>query len=312
MDYPFLYDAKAGLTTLRDPMIIVYHDMYYLTGTQAPYWEGPNEGVRLWRSRDLKNWENLGLILKRADLKEDFWGIDRFWAPELFVSPGGKVFLTFGSRNSSEKYPHEHGVGLAVAEKPEGPYTLITTDEPISRPGLLGNDATLFTDGDGTVYLGYTAEKEPGDPPDGCNKLTLSVFDENTYRLSDTRTVCYCGKEGEWDHIGIEGQCIVRRNGQLYMWYSSWTRGYEAGILNAKTMRGEWVKNPGNPVLSEGKTWHRAGHNHSFRALDGRDYISFHAELKDPSAGPDDGYAERVFIRPVEYLPDGGVKILED
>ena len=55
---PYIIDEAAGLTSLRDPMILVVGDTYYLTGTQNPIWKGPNEGVRLWSSKDLVHFTN--------------------------------------------------------------------------------------------------------------------------------------------------------------------------------------------------------------------------------------------------------------
>ena len=50
---PYIIDESAGLTSLRDPMIMVVGDTYYLTGTQAPYWKGPNAGVHMWSTKDM-------------------------------------------------------------------------------------------------------------------------------------------------------------------------------------------------------------------------------------------------------------------
>ena len=95
----YISDESSNLITIRDPMIVVVGDTYYLTGTQPPYWEGINEGVHLWSSKDLIHFTDHGLILKREDMPENMWCRERFWAPELFDGKDGWFYLTFNCRN---------------------------------------------------------------------------------------------------------------------------------------------------------------------------------------------------------------------
>ena len=69
----YIKDEKANLLTIRDPMVCVVDDTYYITGTQPPYWSGINNGVHLWSSKDLINFTDHGLILKREDMPENMW-----------------------------------------------------------------------------------------------------------------------------------------------------------------------------------------------------------------------------------------------
>jgi beta-xylosidase len=132
---------------IRDPQIINVGDMYYLTGTTSPFWPGTVcPGIKLWSSKDLLNWKFEGFLIERSKLAEDVWYRDRFWASEIHQK-GGKFWLTFNCRNESEKYPHVHSCGLAVAEKITGPYKVLTHEKPLLEGW--GNDMTLFTDDDG-------------------------------------------------------------------------------------------------------------------------------------------------------------------
>ena len=78
--------------------------------------------------------------------------------------------------------------------------------------------------------------------------------------------------------IGIEGPAVVKRNGVYYLWYSSWTRGYEMGWATAERLTGEFTKWPHNPVISglEYSGLPCVGHNSAFTLLDGRDAIAYH------------------------------------
>ena len=213
----YITDESANFTTIRDPMVMLVGDTYYVTGTQPPYWKGINDGVRLLSSKDLKTFTDHGLVIKREDMPEDMWCRDRFWAPEIFDGKNGWFYLTFNCRNEDERYAYGHSVGVARARKPEGPYEIVTKEKALHH----GNDATIFLDDDGKAYIGFTC----------ADKLVLYRFDLDTCEISEEQVVCYKGNEGEWDSIGVEGQCIVKRHGIYFQWYSSWTNGYAAGVL---------------------------------------------------------------------------------
>jgi len=292
---PYIYDKEAGLETIRDPMIALINGRYYLTGTQPPYWEGPNDGVRLWSSDDLEHWTSHGVVVKRADMPESMWCRERFWAPEIFDGKDGYYYLTFNCRNDTEKYKYMHSTGIARATKPEGPYEIMTKDKSLVD-GILpdSNDASLFRDGD-NIYL-FTNQ---------IQAIYMFRLDTKDFTLHDKKVVIEKTNNNEWDSIGVEGPCVVKRHGIYFMWYSSWTHKYAAGIATTTSLYGEWKKLESNPVLSESDIWYNGGHNNCFTGKDGKDYVTFHAQCKDPS----DGNIERFFIRPVEYYADGTVKV---
>lgn len=290
-------DEQANLITIRDPMILPVGDTYYLTGTQPPYFEGPNDGVHLWSTKDLVHFRDHGLILKREDMPESMWCRDRFWAPELFDGKDGYFYLTFNCRNSSEEYTYPMRSGIARAKNVTGPYEIMTKEQAIS-PSLPGDtcDATMFRDDDGSLWIAFNNNPQ---------RLLLHRLDTETFTISDYQIVAEIGAEGEWDHIGVEGQCIVKRCGLYFQWYSSWTYGYNAGLLVAKDIHGPWKKSPQNPILADNQIWHCAGHNHSFRGFDGQDYLIFHADPNDP----DEPQCESMYIVPITYHEDGTVTL---
>ncbi len=223
--YGPIKDEQANLLTIRDPMILPVGDTYFMTGTQPPYWKEANDGVHLWSTKDLRHFEDRGLIIRRADMPEDMWCRDRFWAPELFDGGNGWFYLTFNCRNSSERYPHPHNVALARSRNIEGPYEIVTPDKALPEPDFTDcNDATMFRDDDGSIWIAFNNTPR---------WLTLHCFDPDTLTISESMRVAEKGKEGEWDFAGVEGQCIVKRHHRYFMWYSSWTNGYNAGLLTA-------------------------------------------------------------------------------
>lgn len=163
---------------MRDTYVMNGPDgYYYMTGTTATpgrifatgvahCWDY-NDGLYMWRSKDLKQWEPLGLI----------WGFDRdgadwqkkgrpvkpgamslnkdpldsmyraLWAPELHYVKSKKKWLLIACVNG--------GMGSFVLEsatgKPEGPYRNI---EGNKEKAIFNNiDLSLFEDDNGEVYL---------------------------------------------------------------------------------------------------------------------------------------------------------------
>ena len=74
------------------------------------------------------------------------WASKQVWAPDCAKSPtDGKYYLYFPARNKKNIFQ----IGVAVSDKPEGPFT--ADPEPI--PSSFSIDPASFVDDDGQVYL---------------------------------------------------------------------------------------------------------------------------------------------------------------
>lgn len=276
-----------GGECIRDPMILPLNGKYYMTGTCAPFWEGQNPGVKLWVSDDLVNWTFVKLLIDAEKLPADVPCRDRFWAPEI-LHYKEKFYLTFNAHNAKKaKLSDSLSSWVAVADDIEGPYTVCET--PL-WPGHVTNDANMFVDDDGKVYVFLTEQP----------RIVFLHFDPETlHTFGEPAEVLRTGEEGAWDHTGVEGSFVLKRGGKYYHWYSSWTRGYEMGLAVTDDLSKPFVKCPLNPVISgyERETKMSAcGHNSCFTMPDGREMTAFHASGDD--------FDESLCINEVKYPPE--------
>lgn len=285
---------------IRDPFIIPVDGVYYMTGSHAPFWDGPCPGLKLFRSADLEHWECLGWILRREDIAPDSWYIDRLWAPEILRRPEG-FYLTVNGRNDDPRYRHEHATAIAFSPAIEGPYQVLTQKESILAriryPGdvtteTAGNDASLYEDENG-VFLFY------------CNYAGIWGVEIKLPECEPVGEAFLCVKpspEGCWDTKN-EGPFVVRRHGKYFLFYSSFTGPYSVGVVTADNVRGPWSPNPPQPLITppaEGSITH-SGHNAVFQGPGGRFYTCYHIQRReDPT--------EYLAIDPIEFHPDGRVE----
>ena len=296
---------------LRDCQIFRDGDWWYMTGTSYPHWSRQetngelNPGVALYRSKDINNWEFIKYIVERPGPNK--WYYRRFWAPEIHKL-GGKYYALFNARNDDLGYVGQW-TGYAVADELEGPYTVVTEDKPLVK----GNDLTFFEDDDGKIWALWNEGRKNGilvaqiEPASGTfltepkSAITAGSVDWEYDKEGnivqepgyDGRLKNKVARYHQWDSIGIEGAYVVKNEGTYYLFYSSWTRGYEIGYATAKSMTGPWTKHHNNPFYgaqNKEKTEERGfrytgdpaspfnhvGHNEVFTGPDGRLWLSAH------------------------------------
>jgi xylan 1,4-beta-xylosidase len=295
---PFSYCnpiISPAIASIRDCQIIAVGGVYYLTGTSPPYWTGVNDGIRLYTSTDLLAWHDAGLILARDGIGPRAWYRDRFWAPEIHQVEG-RFLLLFNCRNDATGFVHSCGIALADAVR--GPYRVLSAREPLVPNA---NDLTLFQDRDAAFV--YWAAPDAG--------IFGQEIDLRSFRLLGMPFHCLdAGRDGAWDAVGIEGPWVVRRQGRCFMYYSSWTRGYEVGYAIADHPRGPWRKSPANPLIGRqgdargGLSYAGAadcpyagvGHNATFAGPAGLEWLVCHYQIA--------GQPESLGFDPVTYDVD--------
>ncbi len=146
---PFLEEYISDVSICKGP-----GHTYFLTGTTGDR-GGVQKGIRVWSSRDLKNWNLIGN-------NGYVWSFDndgKFWQKEILNINGIKkrgiispkihymkdnFWISYSLSNSNKS-----GVLKSTTGNPEGPYADISGNEPL----VSGSNASLFMDTDSTVYF---------------------------------------------------------------------------------------------------------------------------------------------------------------
>lgn len=150
-------------TIAADPAVIAVTEgeeagSYYMYATSDDIGVS---GFQCWKSRDLATWEARGVAFLP---NRDAWALRDYWAPEV-IYDGGKYYMFYSADN---RFNGVKSMGLAVSDKPEGPFTQYT-DDKVSL---------------GTPLFDFT--KMPDDHPltekdaDG-NKIPMKVIDASPF-----------------------------------------------------------------------------------------------------------------------------------
>jgi beta-xylosidase len=284
---------------MRDHCIIKVARQWFCTGTSLPVWTGSNPGVRLLVSDDLIHWRQHSWLIDASKLPPDCPYNGRFWAPKIHYIKN-KFWLTINSGKVTDDDPKgmkTHSIWLFSSDKVIGPYKLV--NGPLTPQ--YNNDATLFEDDDGQTYLycsGNGLFQAKIDLPSG--KMI-----GNIQKFLDKKDP----KNPDWMVGGIEGPFVVKRDGIYFMFFSTWTRGYEVGLLKSISPLGQWTLASREPIFGTRKKGYRTelaieggyanlkfqdsedpycetGHNALFEGPDGKLWNSCHYIMYDKHPYP--------------------------
>ncbi|TQV67273.1 family 43 glycosylhydrolase [Exilibacterium tricleocarpae] len=143
-----------------DPTARVFNGrLYIFPSTDITCKEGfGNNGFRMpsynvFSSQDLNRWTDHGLIVDQSEVP---WGVkDGFgmWAPDV-IEKGGKYYFYFPNIPTDKSAFRR--IGVATADRPEGPYTVMET----YVEGIKGIDPNIFIDDDKQAYIYWGGGEE--------------------------------------------------------------------------------------------------------------------------------------------------------
>jgi beta-xylosidase len=192
-----------------DPDAVVMDRRYWIYPTySAPYDE--QTFVDAFWSRDLIIWNKYERVLEKQFVP---WANRAIWAPSV-IQKDGRYFMFF-SANDIQNDNQRGGIGVAVAEKPGGPFV-----DYLSRPlidkfhnGAQPIDQFVFKDQDGRWYIVYGGHGH-------CNVAHLRSDFRAIEQFADGRMFKEITPEGY-----VEGPMMFYREGTYYFMWSEggWT-----------------------------------------------------------------------------------------
>ncbi|MBS5980879.1 MAG: glycoside hydrolase family 43 protein [Dysgonomonas mossii] len=146
-----------------DPEGIIFDDKYWVYPTYSASYD-EQVFMDAFSSPDLVNWTKHERIIDTASVK---WVKRAMWAPAI-LKKDNKYFLFFGG-NDIQSDNEYGGIGVAVADKPEGPFKDYLGKPLIDKfyNGAQPIDQFVFKDKDGSYYIYYGGWKH-------CNVAKLN------------------------------------------------------------------------------------------------------------------------------------------
>ena len=332
------HDTAGHVVNAHGGGVLAHGGKYYLYGEHKVYGRAGNKahvGVHMYSSDDLESWKDEGAVLKVEDKVgsdiEDGCVLER---PKiLFCEKTGKFVMFFHLELKGQGYKAAR-VGIAVADKPTGPYVFLRSlrpnagQWPMNVPeearieatkakflsattpwggkaslwgahfdgGQMSRDMTLFKDDDGRAWHVFASE------------------DNSTVHVSEL-TDDYLGYTGRWWRIAeldwTEAVAICKKNGWYYLIGSGCTgwKPNAARSYRARSMTGPWERmgnpcagvNPANGLGPE-LTW--GGQSNYILKKSEDEYIAMFDIWK-----PENQVDSRLVWLPVTFNSDGTISI---
>lgn len=246
-----------------DPEGIIFNKTFWIYPTySAPY----NKQVHMdaFSSKDLVTWNKHPNIVDTSAIK---WAKRAMWAPSI-IEKDKKYYLFFGA-NDIQNDNEKGGIGVAVADRPEGPFKDYLGKPLIDKfhNGAQPIDQFVFKDKDGQYYLFYGGWKH-------CNVAKLKSDFTGFIPFEDGKTFREITPENY-----VEGPFMFIRNGKYYFMWSEggWTGpNYSVAYAIADSPFGPF-KRVGKILQQDPQVATGAGH-HSVIQVPGKDewYIVYH------------------------------------
>ena len=271
-----------------DPEGVLYGNEYWIYPTYSyPFHE--QTFMDAFSSPDLVHWTKHERVLSIDNIS---WLKQALWAPAA-LKANGKYYMFFGANNiqSNEEIG---GIGVAVSDKPEGPFKDVLGRPLISKivNGAQPIDQFVFKDDDGQYYMYYGGWGHCNLVKLSSDFLRLVPFDDGTYYKEVT------------PKNYVEGPFMIKRKGKYYFMWSEggWTGpDYCVAYAIADSPMGPFER-VGKILQQDPQVGTGAGH-HSVIKGKGKDnyYIIYHRH----PLGDKNGNHRSVCIEHLNFDKDG-------
>jgi beta-xylosidase len=282
-----------------DPEAAVFGNEYWIYPTySAPYHE--QVFMDAFSSRDLVTWTKHGRIIDTASVK---WARYAMWAPAM-VKKENLYFLFFAA-NDIQNDSATGGIGVAVSDKPEGPFK-----DYLGKPlldkfhnGAQPIDQFVFRDKDSRYYMIYGGWRH-------CNIVKLKNDFTGFEPFEDGTIFKEITPAGY-----VEGPFMFIRNGKYYFMWSEGSWGgsdYCVAYAIGDSPLGPFRRL--NTVLEQDPKIGKGAGHHSVIQIPGRDewYIVYHRRPLDRTGANERVtcidrmyFDEKGYIKPVKITNEG-------
>ncbi|AEV98778.1 alpha-N-arabinofuranosidase [Niastella koreensis] len=193
------YSADPSARVFGD-RVYVYpsHDILATEGRGRVGWFCM-EDYHVFSSANLTDWTDHGMIVQQNNVPWVKPNSYSMWAPDC-IYRNGKYYFYFPSTPKDTSYARGFTVGVAIADKPEGPFV----PQPAPILHVRGIDPNVFIDKDGQAYLYWSQ-----------GNIYAAKLKENMVELASDPVVL-----GELPNKGLkEGPYLFERNGTYYLTY---------------------------------------------------------------------------------------------
>jgi beta-xylosidase len=246
-----------------DPEATIFGKEYWVYPTYSDKYE-KQVHFDAFSSTDLVNWTKHDNVLDSSNVK---WAKRAMWAPAI-VKKDGKYYFFFGA-NDIQNDAAIGGIGIAVADKPEGPFKDYLGKPLIDKfyNGAQPIDQFVFKDKDGQYYIIYGGWSH-------CNIAKLKNDFTAIVPFEDGGMFRSITPKGY-----VEGPVMFIRKGKYYFMWSEggWTGpDYRVAYAIADNLNGPF-KRIGTVLKQDAAVATGAGH-HSVINIPGTDdyYIVYH------------------------------------
>jgi beta-xylosidase len=295
----------AASQTFTNPVVDAnYPDPFVLRtgdGFVAYATNGHGKNVPTLRSRDLVTWQPGEDALPELPA----WAREGFtWAPEVLAA-GGRYLLYFTAR--VRQSGNLQCIGVAVAERPEGPFRSLASQPLVCQPDEGGSiDPSPFRAPDGELYLYWKSDGNAIGRPTWLQGQPLSA-DGLSLTGAPTRLL---RNDAAWEGAVIEAPTVVHERGRYLLLFSAnhfGSRHYAIGYATGPSPLGSFAKAPENPIVSTSGGAFGPGHQSLVQDDAGQNWLLYHAWRDDPPAGP--VAARTLWLDRLEMRGDGTMAV---
>jgi beta-xylosidase len=247
-----------------DPEAAIFDDTYWIYPTTSKAYAAQT-GFDAFSSPDLVHWTKHAGVLEIKDIP---WAKKALWAPSV-VEKDGKYYFFF-SANDIQNDHEVGGIGVAVADKPDGPFRDLLGKPLVGafHNGAQPIDQFVFRDDDGTWYMIYGGWKH-------ANIVKLKPDFTAVEPMADGTVFKEITPAPEY----VEGPMMFKRGGKYYFMWSEGGWGgpdYSVAYAIGDSPMGPF-KRLGKILQQDPKIATGAGHHSLFHvAKDDSWYIVYH------------------------------------